>query len=277
MSKYKRGLTILGITLFVIVIIFLLSSPEMIFSPTVTFIDTELYHSSGNEIPVRTNSDLGNPEHMAAFPMEIGKWQGHDFETTQYAEQLGAEVMILRGYEPSTYTQPLFFLILQADTESSFHPPDVCVRAQGGEIQETGEEEVVITNTTWVKEDTAVTIPFKKLVVTNSTESGDIIERRVLLFCYVKGNRFYTDTITMIQVEALAPISGSFEASLTEEKEFIAQAIPFLFTPGSETEWDPFFVILVEWGIYGYVIIAAMCIIPIAIIIFAMTRREYIL
>ena len=115
MSKYKRGLTILGVVLLIIVIILLLSSPSIIFTPTATFIDTGLYRSSGNEVPVRTKADLNNPEDMAAFPMEIGKWEGYDYDTTKYVEELGADIMILRGYEPATFTQPVFFLILQAD------------------------------------------------------------------------------------------------------------------------------------------------------------------
>jgi len=266
MSKYKRGLTILGVALLVIVALLLLTSPGMIFSPVVTFIDTELYHSSGNEVSVRTKVDLGNPEHMADFPLKLGKWEGYDYDTTEYVESLGADIMLLRWYEPTTFTQPVFFLILQADTESSFHPPKVCVQAQGGEIQEEGEEEVTITDPTWTKESETISIPLKKLVVTESSEDGDIINRRVLLYGYVKGNRFYTDTITMIQVEALVPLTGSYEGSLTEEKRFVAQAIPLLFDPETGTGGDPLFIVLIEWGISGYLIIAFMCIMPIAII-----------
>jgi hypothetical protein len=276
MGKYKRGLTILGVVLLIIVLVLLLSSPGMIFSPTVTFIDTELYSSSGNEVPVRTKADLGDPEYMAAFPRIIGKWEGYDYDTTKYVELLGADLMILRGYEPSTFSQPVFFLILQADTESSFHPPEVCARAQGGEIQERGEEEIVITNTSWVKEDTVITIPLKKLVVTKSSESGEITERRILLYCYVKGNQFYTDMITMIQVEALAPLTGSYEGSLKEEKEFLAEAIPHLFNPGEEAESRLLFMVLVDWGIIGYIIITVLCVIPVALIIFARTLKETI-
>lgn len=276
MGKYKRGLTILGVVLLIIVLILFLSSPGMIFSPTVTFIDTEVYSSSGNEVPVRTKTDLGDPEYMAAFPNNIGKWEGYEYDTTEYIEVLGADLMLLRSYEPSTFSQPVFFLILQADTESSFHPPEVCVQAQGGEIQERGEEEVVITNTSWVKEDTVVTIPLKKLVVTRSSESGEITERRVLLYCYVKGNQFYTDTITMIQVEALAPLTGSYEGSTKEEKEFLAEAIPYLFDPGEEGESRLLFMVLIGWGITGYIIIAVLCVIPVALIIFVRTRKETI-
>ena len=272
MGKYKRGLTIIGIVLLIIVALSLLTSPELIFSPMVTFIDTELYHSSGEEISVRTKTDFGSREHLAAFPLTLGKWEGYDYETTKYVELLGADVMLLRGYEPRTFTQPVFFLILQARTESSFHAPKVCIRAQGHEIQEEGEEKVFVTDAAWVKGSSSISVPLKKLVVTESSQAGDITKRRVLLYCYVKGNRFYNDTITMIQVEALAPLTGSYEGSLNEEKEFVAQAIPYLFDPSKETQWDPLFTVLIEWGISGYLIITFMCIIPIAIVIYARTR-----
>ena len=89
--------------------------------PDDSFIDTELYSSSGNEASVRTKTDFGSRGYMAEFPREIGKGTGYDYDTTKYVEKLGADIMLLRNYEPSTFTQPLFFLFLQADTESSFH------------------------------------------------------------------------------------------------------------------------------------------------------------
>jgi len=101
-----------GIVVFLLVIIILLTSSNVLFSPVVTFIDTELYRSSGNEISVKTKADFGSYEHMAAFPHEIGKWVGYDYDTTEYIERLGANIMLLRDYEPSTFSQPIFFIFL---------------------------------------------------------------------------------------------------------------------------------------------------------------------
>jgi hypothetical protein len=211
---------------------------------------------------------------MAAFPREIGKWVGYDYDTTKYVELLGADIMLLRNYEPSTFTQPLFFLILQAKTESSFHAPKVCIRAQGGEIQEEGDEKVVITEANWVKGPSSISIPLKKLVTTKSSKDGKIIERRVLLFCYVKGNQFYTDTITMIQVEALAPLQGSYEGTLNEEKDFISQAMPLMFEPNEEGEWHPLVMVLMEWGTSGYLVIAFLLLLPAAIMVYPRIQRK---
>jgi hypothetical protein len=266
-----------AIALFVLVLLLLLISPGMMFSPVITFIDTELYRASGNEASVRTIMDFGSEEYMSAFPRGVGKWQGYDYDTTEYVELLGADVMLLRSYEPSTFSQPLFFLVLQAKTESSFHPPEICVRAQGGEVQEAGEEKVVITDANWVKESPSLSIPMKKLVVTKNNKDGTIRERRLMLFCYVKGNQFYSDTITMIQVEALVPLQGSYEGTLNEEKDFISQAIPLMFEPAKEEAWRPLAIVLIEKGIVGYLIIAAMILVPAAILVYTRIKRKKIL
>jgi hypothetical protein len=264
---------VVGIAILIIVVLLLLTSPNLLFSPVVTFIDTELYHSSGDEVPVRTKTDFGSQEHMAAFPREIGKWDGYDYDTTKYVESLGADIMLLRRYEPRTFSQPIFFLILQANTESSFHPPKVCIQAQGHEIQEEGDEEIFVTDAAWAKESSSMSIPLKKLVSIKKSQDGKITERRVVLFCYVKGNQFYTDTITMIQLEALAPLEGSYEGALNEEKDFISQAIPLMFEPSGESTWHPIFRVLIEWGIAGYLVIAFMLLVPVTIILYPRIRR----
>ena len=263
-----------GIGILIAVVLILLTSPRLLFSPVVSFIDTELYRSSGNEAVVRTKADFGSQEHMAAFPRDIGKWVGYDYNTTKYVELLGADIMLLRNYEPSTFTQPVFFLILQAKTVSSFHAPKVCIRAQGSEIQEEGDEEIIATEASWVKVPSSVSIPMKKLVTIKTSKDGKIIERRVVLFCYVKGNQFYSDTITMIQVEALVPLSGSYEGSLNEEKEFISQAIPLMFEPYEEGEWHPLVMVLMEWGIAGYLVIAFLLLLPVAIMVYPRIQRK---
>ena len=277
MSKNRRRFDFVnlgGIALFVLVILLLLTSPGLVFSPVTTFIDTELYRSSGNEASVRTKMDFGSQEHMSAFPTSVGKWEGYDYDTTKYVELLGADIMLLRNYEPSTFSQPVFFLILQAKTESSFHPPEVCVRAQGGEIQESGDVEVTVEDANWVQGSTNTSLPLKKLVIVKKAKDGTIKERRVMLYCYVKGNQFYSDTITMIQVEALAPLQGSYDATLHEEENFISQAMPLMFEPAKADTWHPLVIQLAEKGIPGYLIIAVMVLLPAAIIIYPRMRRK---
>jgi len=113
MRNRINGFTISGIVLLIGVILFLFSSLQQLFSPMATFIDTEIYRSSGQEVSVQTKTDFGNQEHVAEFPLNFGKWEGYEYDTTRYVELLGADVMLLRGYEPTTFSQPVFFLILQ--------------------------------------------------------------------------------------------------------------------------------------------------------------------
>ena len=249
-----------------------LSSSDLIFSSGVTFIDTELHRSSGDEAYVRTKMDIGSQEHMAAFPLSIGNWTGYDYDASNWVEELGADVVLMRGYAPRAFAQPVFLLIMQARTESSFHPPTVCYPAQGYEIQEKGKETVVVTDTSWAESPSSKSVPVNKLVVTKEDEDGAITERRVVLYCYVKGNQITTDTITMIRTEALAPIEGSYEGSVSVQRDFIDQSIPYIFEPAEEKEWNPIVLELVDWGIGGYFVIFILLCIPAAIIIYPRTK-----
>lgn len=259
----------------VVVVMVLLASPGFLFSPTATFIDTELNKASGNRMPVRTKADFGNPEVMAAFPRQIGKWQGSDYDVTKYVELLGANLVLLRYYMPSSFTQPLFFTIVQAKTASSFHPPKICFSGQGYETQEEGDLTVNMTDAFWLKGSSTASVPFMKMVVAKSGKDGKISERRVALFCYVKGNQFYSDTITMIQTEALAPLQGSYEGSLNEQKDFLAQSFPLMFSPAqADGQWRPLAFILAGSGPGGLVSLILLLVAPLAIVTYLYFRRK---
>ena len=201
----------------------------------------------------------------------MGQWQVYDYDPTEWKDLLGADMIVLRGYEPQTFSQPVFFLIMQSKTETSFHPPEVCYAAQGYKIQEEGKVEVALTDATWSKGTFDPDLPFKKLVITKEAE-GEITERRLVLYCYVKGNQFTTDTVTMLRISALIPIEGSYEGVLDIEKDFIDQAIPLMFDPDEEDKWNPIARELAGWGVGGYAIIALLVGIPLAILVYPRTR-----
>jgi hypothetical protein len=263
----------LGLVVLAVVVLVLASSPALFFSPTVTFIDTELYRSSGKEIPVRTIADFASPDVVASIPRQIGKWQGSDYDASQFKELLGADAIVLREYTPSTFTQPLFFTVVQARTDSSFHPSKVCLGGQGFVVQEEAKETISIDDATWVAGAKSASIPVAKLVVTKNSSDGQTVERRVILFFYAKGNQFYKDYVTMIQVEALAPLRGSYEATLNEEKSFVSEAVPLLFGPSHSTT-DTVFSMLVNKGPVGYLILAVLCLTPLAIFAYPRLRGK---
>jgi hypothetical protein len=266
----KRNFGILGVIILVLVILILLVPISFIFSPTVTFIDTSLYKTSENRASVQTKTDFGDAKIMASFPFQVGKWQGSDYDVTEYIELLGANLMLLRGYiTPGTMTEPIFFTIVQSKTESSFHAPRHCFTSQGYEIQEEGNENVSMSEASWLKDPSTATIPFNKLVITKSSKAGKLLERRVSLHSYVKGNQFYSDTISMIQTEAIAPLQGSYTGILNEQKDFLALAIPFMFAPGqAESQYQPLALIIASWGTGGLILLILLVMIPLSLMLF---------
>jgi len=230
---------IIGLLMLAFVIILLFSTPSMILAKRVTMIGTELSYATGDELPVRTKLDLGNNEHMQAFPSKIGEWTGFDYNATGVAESLHADVLLMRVYSHPKLYQPVSFLIMQSNNRSSFHPPIVCYPALGYTIEEEGKETVTVHNVSWVEDPwlskadmrrNEATLPLKKLVVVKeAADTGKVTERRVVLYFYVKEPPLSSDTITMVRVEALAPTDSSYEGILKVSKEFMSDTIPCMF------------------------------------------------
>ena len=271
MRFFEEYSTIIGLLALTFVIVMLLSTPSMIFAETITVIDTELARASGDAMPVRTKMDFGSNEYMNKFPTEIGHWKGSDYDTANVAAGLGADVMLLRAYTSPESYQPLFFLIVQSDNRSSFHPPIVCYPALGYTIEEEGTEKVPVSvqNVGWEEEfsvyrksEENASISVKKLVVVKES-NGKITERRVVLYLYI--NRGFTsNTITMIRISALAPLSGSYEGVLEQEKEFLGGAFPHMF----EFKEEEKLIIrrFMDSGLLGWLVVIVSFMIPILII-----------
>lgn len=271
MSFYHRYSLLIGLLALVLVVVLLLSTPGSAFSSGVTFIDTELHRATGDEAYVRTRMDLGSSEAVRAFPCEFGGWSGYDYETSSVEESLGAEAVLLRGYTRAGLYQPLFFLIMQARTESSFHPPPVCYAGLGYRIEEQGPEEVSVASPVWAGKQSCLSLPLKKIVVSREN-AGSTIERRLALYFYVKDNQLVSDAVTMIRVEALAPLEGSYDGILEVSKSFLADAVPHLFEPASDGEWKPLAVRLADGGLWGYFLILLLLTIPLAIAVCPRTK-----
>ncbi|MEA1943954.1 MAG: exosortase-associated EpsI family protein [Euryarchaeota archaeon] len=275
MKLLEEYSTIIGLLALTFVLVILLSTPSMIFAESITVIDTELSHASANAMPVRTKMDFGSDEYMERFPMEIGGWKGSDYNTTKLAASLGADVMLMRAYSSPASYQPLFLLIVQSNNRSSFHPPVICYPALGYTIEKEGRENVSVQNVSWVEEPVYgkdkenASISVKKLVVVKESD-GKIIERRVVLYLYVKRG-FTSNTITMIRVSALAPLHGSYAGILEEEKEFFNDAFPHLF----EFKKGEKLIIyqLIDSGLPGCVLVIVLFMIPILIICYPRFER----
>jgi hypothetical protein len=274
MNNSKKNYTVIGIVLLVVVILLLLVSPNFFFAPVTKFIDTDLYSASADAAAVRTKTDFGSQNQMTAFPLSLGKWKGINYDTTDYIKRLGGDVMLVRQYNPKTFTQPVFFTIVQARTESSFHPPKVCLTSQGYKIQEEGDEKVIVQDADWAKGSSSITIPLHKLVVTKNDKKGNIIERRLVLYCYVKGNQYYSDNITLIEVAGLVPINDDYGGTLGEAQEFVAQAMPLLFQPGQNNQWQPLIITMVNWGLSGFVLIVIALLTPLILLLIPLVGKK---
>lgn len=273
MDFYKQYSLPIGLLCLACILVLLLSSPQSLFSQQVSFIDTAIDQASGDAVTVRTKMDFGKSEHMRAFPMKIGEWDGFDYDTAATEEQLGADVIVLRAYHKPSLNQPLFFTIMQAETDTSFHRPTVCFPAQGYKIAEEGKDVILVTDAAWAEGGKPKEVPVKKLVVYKE-EDGAVTEKRVVIYYYVKGNPIVSATVTMIQVSALAPTVGPYDEILGEVKGFAALSLPYLFDPSADDRDGKMLLQqLLHWGPGGYVILILVLLVPLAIMLYPVISR----
>lgn len=292
-SFFEDYFRIIGLLLLAFVIIFLFSTPSMLLAKSITTIGTELSHATGDETPVRAKMDFGSNEHMQAFPEQIGDWKGSDYDTTGVAESLGADVLLMHAYLHPKLYQPVFFLIMQSTNRSSFHPPIVCYPALGYTIEEEGKEMILVQNISWIEEplygtrkdkgkgedkegiyfNRTITISAKKLIVIKkSGENGNekVIERRTVLYFYVKERPLASNTITMVRVSALAPLEGSYDGILDITKEFMGDTMPYMFEIREE---EPIlFTVLASGSVSGKVALAMLFLAPFTVIFYPQIR-----
>ena len=271
---------IIGLIALVFVIILLLSTPHTILSRVITTIDTELSHASDDAMLVGAKMDFGNNEHMRAFPNDIGNWSSRlEYDTSGVAASLGADVMLMRAYRHPSSPDPVFFLIMQSDNHSTFHPPPVCYPALGYTIEEEGKARIPLRNLSWAVDPlfsvpaterlrSNITLPVKKLIVIK--ESGEeVTERKVVLYFYAKDNPLTSDAFTMIRVSAPAPLEGSYDGVLNRTAEFMGDTIPCMFELRKE---EPIIFILFA-SLVGKVVIGLLFLVPLTIMFYPQIKR----
>jgi hypothetical protein len=289
----KSAAMIIGLTALALVIVLLLSTPSEILAREVQLIDTELGRASGNEIYVFTKMDFGSNEHVQTFPREIGSWRSVSYNISRLAERLNADTMLLRVYanlsNGTLRDKPVSFSIIQSENLSTFHPPPICYGGLGYKIEAETTEEVLISNTTWARPPLTSAsghehepekagcfnssssmsmsrlISVKELVVFKES-NGEITDREVVLYFYVKDNPLATDTITMIRASAQAPINGSVDGTLNITKGFMGEAFPYMFEVREKEEIIA--VKLAKSGIGGWLIIGVLISVPIGIAVY---------
>lgn len=266
MDIYRRYSLFIGLFLFVCVVILLLSSPGSFLTKRVSFITDELYHSSGSDVDIKTKIHFSDVEQMQSFPEQLGDWDGYDYRATEVEKTLGADLLLLRGYYRPGLYQPLFLTILQAATESSFHSPQMCFEGVGYKIAEDGKDTIPIPDPVWAEVNTSIEIPVNILSVYKE-RNGEVAERRIVMYFYVKDNRLLSDIVTMVEVQALAPLDGPYDGILDEVKTFTAEAIPYMFEP-ADTRNSTLLERMLGRGVLGYAAVIILVFIPIAIAVY---------
>lgn len=260
-----------GIGIMTIILLLLFTSPSSFFSPMVTVIGGDPNKSSTKEVAVTTKDDFIDPEKMKNFPYDIGQWHGSDYDTGNLAETLKAKTVMMRGYYHEGFTQPMFLVVVQGNSDSAIHEPHYCY----ANIQEQVKEEMVVANPSWTQGASSVTVPLNLLVSAPQNLDGTLKERRLVLYFYIKGNPLYSDMVTLVEVQALAPLHGPYIDTLNEEKAFLAEVIPQMFEPsGNSSPGNPLITTLAEKGTGGYITIAIMLLVPLSMIIYPLMRRR---
>jgi hypothetical protein len=270
MEFYRRYSLLIGGLILAVVVVALFSIPGEVIAKQATFIGTELHHSSENEVCVKTKMDLGSPEHMQNFPMQFGRWIGLDFGESAIVEELSADLILLRTYLYTGGYQPLNLIVVQAREPSAFHSPGICYRAAGWEIQDEGIVELLVSGQDWASASGPVAVSAKRIYVARY-DDGDIVECEVVLFFYVKG-RLFEDTVTMVEVTADVPMSGSYDKSLQNAVNFMEKTIPFMFASEMEGE-DKAVAFHLSDSLHGSIILGLLVLVPLAVAIFPRIRQ----
>ncbi|MBA7544787.1 hypothetical protein ES705_37148 [subsurface metagenome] len=283
---------IIGPLALVFVIIFLLSTPGMILSKSITTIDTELGKATGHEFSVATKMDFGDTEHVRAFPRHIGNWKSMHFNTSRLEKALRADAMLLRVYanppiprnSSTLEPAPVSFAIIQSKNVSAFHAPVVCYSGLGYKVEEEATEEIPISNVTWAQPPLYShwepekagsfngSVSVKKLVLLKESKDGKVTDREIILYFYVKGNPLTRGPVTVIRAAAHAPINGSYEKELNSTKDFMGEAFPYMFEIREKEEIIA--VQLAKSGIGGWLIIGALVSVPVGIIVYPRIKKR---
>ena len=273
----------IGILILMIVLSVFFSTPGMVSPGGVSLVASEIQHSSGNEIFVRTKLDFAHPETMADFPQRIGEWHSISYNWSALKEHLGADILLSRAYRHPNASNPVFFVIIQGTNMSTFHPPTVCYPALGYEIEEEGTVEVPIANVSWTagpwrseheghvfKGEMSV----KELVLVKRGEDGKITERRVALYYFVKDERMaMPNEITMIRLSAIAPLNGSYQEELEQMKKLASDTFPEMFEVRPEERMIAENLII-EHGVLGFLVIVALVSLPIMFMLMPSIKKK---
>ena len=149
MTFFRQYHWVIGLLVLASILTVMLGTPGTFFGQSASFLYSKLSDPTSDRTFVRTNMDFGDAESLNSFPKQIGEWNGSDYEVEGLKAQLGADVLLMRAYRKPSVDQPIFFLVMQSNSQTSFHPPEVCYPAQGWDIESEDTDFLDVTDASW--------------------------------------------------------------------------------------------------------------------------------
>ncbi len=281
MRKFGLRITT-GVVLFFAIIAVLSASYQDLFMHGIRMIDTELDEAGGNSFFVRTKGNFGENEYIETLPKNVDDWYGSgDYDWDHIKKALGADAMLVRAYTKTSIYSLVFLLVAQSDDPSSFHPPPVCYRAQGYDIESEDKISFPVPNTNWAaqqwrseEEGNVFKGEFsaKVLVISKKDSDGNIYDRMIVLYYYVKHGGVVPDNITMVQVSMSAPANLADDRTYEMLKELMGDMVPVMFEPEKIEKEATAAHIVYKFGATGYLMIIGVFMVPIAIAFFPINK-----
>ena len=305
MARIWQSVSLIGMFLLALVLVVLLSPPASSSrdaSVSIVKVDARLRERDTGRVSVnKLKMSLNEQEHLEKIPHQIGDWRGTDDDATELIrEKLHADVLLMRTYRKDGLSQPLFLVIVHSASVGNLHPPPVCYRARGYSIEEEGEATVPVeygalrrriegqildatdeqgqrTTGEWIATKLGIPtgtaeIPVSRLLV-YKTDGDKIAERRLAYYLYLKDTEFvgYSE-FSMLRVSALIP-EHDYDHIENEISDFMSEVLALVFGINVE-EREPLFGYIAGFGLNGYLVIAALFLLPLAMLVYPLATRK---
>lgn len=294
MDRKWQSVFILGLFILAFVLVVLLYKPNP--GPVEGYITIETRRDSatGNVRIAKMITSLNDQERLDDFPYRIGNWEGTDYWQSKYLrESLKADVLLMREYHRTDqFSQPIELLIINSGRSTSVHMPIHCFNFLGYTIGEESYDSINIEDTSLVElinesgSDAVrkwfftelkfpaydAEIPINKLEV-YKTRDNQIIERRLVLYCYLKDPGFIGNEFGMLRVSALIQDYGRYDDIELLLKDFMRETFSLLFKSYHE-EQDRIIVLIAGFGAWGYFAISILFLVPLTMVIYPMATGK---